>query len=504
MGASRIRILVALLAVFAIVGAACSDNSSTVTPATGGGSTSGGGDTVCATADMSAGDMLAKICESGTLRVATDPQYPPAVLARRGDRQVGGLRHRHRRGARLLDWASRSSGRHPRWDVITAGRWNDRWDISVGSMTITPERRPGPGLHASLLLHAGQLAVNADNTSITSPADLTGKKVGVGGATTYESYLEGTLEIPDYPIDFQMQDADIVTYKTPARHRGPRPRRLCAAGAAFSAVPTCRARSTRQADQAHGRPDLLRAAGRGGRQERAADQTTSRLDDGSSPRCTRTARSRLSRSGTRSTTRSSREPRKEAPRMAAQQVEPGDRGDRPPIPSDRRRSASVPREAGSSGSGSSSPRRPLRPVGFDMRVDARRISGSSSRASGSRSSSPSGRSPGDDPGGLLARSAACRRTPIAYGVSGFYTSFFRGTPLIVQMFLIYLALPQIGLNLAIATRAGGSSTSSLLSAVFGRHPRPRAELRGVHDRDLPGRHPVGGPRARLRRPRRWG
>ncbi|MDH4177571.1 MAG: amino acid ABC transporter permease, partial [Thermoleophilia bacterium] len=30
---------------------------------------------------------------------------------------------------------------------------------------------------------------------------------------------------------------------------------------------------------------------------------------------------------------------------------------------------------------------------------------------------------------------------------GFYTSFFRGTPLIVQMFLLYLALPQIGLAL---------------------------------------------------------
>jgi polar amino acid transport system permease protein len=39
--------------------------------------------------------------------------------------------------------------------------------------------------------------------------------------------------------------------------------------------------------------------------------------------------------------------------------------------------------------------------------------------------------------------------PIAYGFSGFYVSFFRGTPLIVQMFLIYLALPQMGTNLMI-------------------------------------------------------
>jgi polar amino acid transport system permease protein len=37
--------------------------------------------------------------------------------------------------------------------------------------------------------------------------------------------------------------------------------------------------------------------------------------------------------------------------------------------------------------------------------------------------------------------------PVAYGISGFYVSFFRGTPLIVQIFLIYLALPQVGRNL---------------------------------------------------------
>jgi polar amino acid transport system permease protein len=47
--------------------------------------------------------------------------------------------------------------------------------------------------------------------------------------------------------------------------------------------------------------------------------------------------------------------------------------------------------------------------------------------------------------GALARLS---RNPIAYGVAGFYVSFFRGTPLIVQMFLIYLALPPVGRNLA--------------------------------------------------------
>ncbi|HUP14937.1 MAG TPA: amino acid ABC transporter permease [Acidimicrobiia bacterium] len=47
---------------------------------------------------------------------------------------------------------------------------------------------------------------------------------------------------------------------------------------------------------------------------------------------------------------------------------------------------------------------------------------------------------------LLGALGRLSNNPIAFGVSGFYTSFFRGTPLIVQMFLIYLALPQIGRN----------------------------------------------------------
>ena len=45
---------------------------------------------------------------------------------------------------------------------------------------------------------------------------------------------------------------------------------------------------------------------------------------------------------------------------------------------------------------------------------------------------------------LLGALGRLSSNPVAFAVSGFYTSFFRGTPLIVQMFLIYLALPQIG------------------------------------------------------------
>ena len=50
---------------------------------------------------------------------------------------------------------------------------------------------------------------------------------------------------------------------------------------------------------------------------------------------------------------------------------------------------------------------------------------------------------------LIGALGRLSQNPIAYGFAGFYTSFFRGTPLIVQMFLITFALPQVVGNLGL-------------------------------------------------------
>src|SRR4051794_16603049 len=47
---------------------------------------------------------------------------------------------------------------------------------------------------------------------------------------------------------------------------------------------------------------------------------------------------------------------------------------------------------------------------------------------------------------LLGALSRISRNPVAYGIAGFYVSFFRGMPLIVQMFLLYLGLPPVGRN----------------------------------------------------------
>jgi polar amino acid transport system substrate-binding protein len=199
--------------VLALVSAACSDSSST---APGGGTTGGtsvpAADTVCASADANAGDLLAKICASGKLRVATDPKYPPQSKFNASTNTWEGFD---------VDVAQQIADRMgltlefvtPNWGVITAGSWNDRWDLSVGSMTPLPERADVLNFTPAYYYVPAALAVYKDS-QITSPADLTGKKVGSCGGCTYEEYLKGTLTLPGYTFDFQVSGAQIVTYDT--------------------------------------------------------------------------------------------------------------------------------------------------------------------------------------------------------------------------------------------------------------------------------------------------
>ncbi|MER9934216.1 amino acid ABC transporter permease [Mesorhizobium sp. M0088] len=53
--------------------------------------------------------------------------------------------------------------------------------------------------------------------------------------------------------------------------------------------------------------------------------------------------------------------------------------------------------------------------------------------------------------GILTALGRLSANPVAFGVATFYASFFRGTPLLVQVLLIYLALPQFGIILSAFT-----------------------------------------------------
>ena len=199
---------VALIAVATLGLAACGDDDD------GGDSGPAASGTTCDTADTSGDDLLAQVCNEGTITVSTDPAYPPQSSLNPETGEYEGFD---------IDVATEIADRlgveigweEPSWDVITSGSWNDRWDMSVGSMTVTKERAEVLNFSDAYYYTPASVAVHEDNTTITDPAtDLDGKKIGVCSGCTYEAFINGTLDIPGYTFDFVIDDAEVVGYDT--------------------------------------------------------------------------------------------------------------------------------------------------------------------------------------------------------------------------------------------------------------------------------------------------
>jgi polar amino acid transport system substrate-binding protein len=206
------RVLLALASLLALPLAACgnaSDNSSNA----GGSTSSAGGDTVCATTSAS-GDLLAEICNKGTVTVSTDPKYPPqsSYDAKTG-KYVGfdidvATEIAKRLGVNIA-WQT------PSWDAITAGSWNGRWDMSVGSMTPTNDRQKVLDFTQPYYFTPAVVVVNKTNTSVQDlSTDLDGKTIGVCSGCTYEQYLNKTLAIKGFTFDFIIDNATVKGYDT--------------------------------------------------------------------------------------------------------------------------------------------------------------------------------------------------------------------------------------------------------------------------------------------------
>jgi polar amino acid transport system substrate-binding protein len=160
-------------------------------------------------------DLLATIQDRGFLRVATDPEYPPQSFLNEETGQWEGFD---------IDVATEIGRRMgvdvefitPNWGQIIAGSWQDRWDVSVGSMTVTPEREEVLHFMTPYYYTPAAVAVRQDEAGQYTDieTDFDGKVIGVCGGCTYEFYLDKSLEIPGEEIEFVIDDAEIRTYNT--------------------------------------------------------------------------------------------------------------------------------------------------------------------------------------------------------------------------------------------------------------------------------------------------
>ncbi len=107
----------------------------------------------------------------------------------------------------------------PDWDLITAGKWGKRWDVSVGSMTPTKERKNALLFTIPYYSSPAQFAIHKDNKDIKTLADLADKRIGIATETTNERYLQKDLAIEDVKVVYQDWEAgDLKTYPTDANH----------------------------------------------------------------------------------------------------------------------------------------------------------------------------------------------------------------------------------------------------------------------------------------------
>ena len=95
-------------------------------------------DTIEEPADTT-GDLLETVMDAGVLRISTDANYEPQSFREPDGSWVGfdidvGTEIAERLGVE-------AEFQHQDWEIITAGSWAGRWDISVGSMTITTDRK---------------------------------------------------------------------------------------------------------------------------------------------------------------------------------------------------------------------------------------------------------------------------------------------------------------------------------------------------------------------------
>jgi polar amino acid transport system substrate-binding protein len=186
------RTFVVLIALM-IVGAACQGGASP-TPAPTQQATAAASPTEAA-ATSNPDDLLAKIKAAGKMVVSTDPAYPPQSELKDGKWEGFDIDTATEIAKRL---GVSVEFQTPDWSAITAGSWGGRWDVSVGSMTITAERVKVLDFSPPYYYTPAQMAASK-KSGITDLAGLANKTVCVGEQTTYLLWLQGQLQLVGSP-----------------------------------------------------------------------------------------------------------------------------------------------------------------------------------------------------------------------------------------------------------------------------------------------------------------
>jgi polar amino acid transport system substrate-binding protein len=140
------------------------------------------------TVSLASAGVLEDIKSKGQLVVSTDANYAPqSFLNDKGELDgfdIDVSKEVAKRMGVKIKFVT------PDWDLIVAGKWAARWDLSIGSMTITSARAKVVDFSTPYYYTPAQFGVHKKNTTIKKLDDFSGKVVGLGSGTTYETYLD--------------------------------------------------------------------------------------------------------------------------------------------------------------------------------------------------------------------------------------------------------------------------------------------------------------------------
>ncbi|WP_407314276.1 cystine ABC transporter substrate-binding protein [Pseudomonas sp. nanlin1] len=136
-----------------------------------------------------AGEQLQKIKDSGSLRVGVEGTYPPFSFQDNDGKLAGFEVDFAQALAKALGVTAKLQP--TKWDGMLASLESKRLDVVINQVTISDERKKKYDFSQPYTV-SGIQALTQKKTAeqIKAPADLAGKKVGVGLGTNYEQWLK--------------------------------------------------------------------------------------------------------------------------------------------------------------------------------------------------------------------------------------------------------------------------------------------------------------------------
>jgi ABC-type amino acid transport substrate-binding protein len=174
-------------------------------------------------------DKLAQILDRGTLVGTFEPEYPPQSMAveeaaRPADTkcsedqltaaEVTGFDNETLKVV-AAGLGVEACFARPKYSLITAGNWGDRFDITYASGSINEDRMERLWMTQPYYAVPNFYFV-AEDSPYQEPADLDGKEIGACASCSHELYLRGELVIPGIEIVPTVQEPQVVTYETEA------------------------------------------------------------------------------------------------------------------------------------------------------------------------------------------------------------------------------------------------------------------------------------------------